>query len=131
MHFYNYSKNNNTSIDLIPFSQKSSLTTIRSPSKLCCVQFSAKSSHLFAYGSADCKTYCYDVRNTGKPLCALIGHANAVSYVKFLDSKTIVSASTDNTLKVWDLSKTSCISTLRGHTNEKVLISISNLFILE
>lgn len=51
-----------------------------------------------------------------------------MSYAKFLDSGTIVSASTDNTLKIWDLKKTSsnslsrdaCVSSLRGHTNEKV-----------
>lgn len=58
----------------------------------------------------------------------LVGHDKAVSYVKFLDSGTLVSASTDNTLKIWDLNKTSsvvpspnaCSLTLSGHTNEKV-----------
>ena len=55
----------------------------------------------------------------------LVGHDKAVSYVKFLDSETLVSASTDNTLKIWDLNKTSavgsaCSLTLSGHTNEKV-----------
>lgn len=51
-----------------------------------------------------------------------------MSYVKFLDSETVVTASTDNTLKLWDLNKTSsaglslnaCSLTFRGHTNEKV-----------
>jgi protein suppressor of PHYA-105 1 len=58
----------------------------------------------------------------------LSGHDKAVSYVKFLDSETLVTASTDNTLKIWDLNKTSssglspsaCSLTLGGHTNEKV-----------
>lgn len=52
--------------------------------------------------------------------------------MKFLDSETLVSASTDNTLKLWDLKKTSlegfsldaCSLTFTGHTNEKVSFSM-------
>ncbi|GFP93443.1 protein spa1-related 2 [Phtheirospermum japonicum] len=55
------------------------------------------------------------------------------SFAKFLDVGTIVSTSTDNTLKIWDLKKTSsnslsrdaCILTLRGHTNEKNFVGLS------
>lgn len=51
-----------------------------------------------------------------------------MSYVKFLDPETLVTASTDNSLKLWDLYKASsnglsnnaCSLTLSGHTNEKV-----------
>lgn len=58
----------------------------------------------------------------------LAGHDKAVSYVKFVDSATLVTASTDNTLKLWDLKKTThnglstnaCSLTFGGHTNEKV-----------
>ncbi|KAE8662057.1 hypothetical protein F3Y22_tig00113721pilonHSYRG00168 [Hibiscus syriacus] len=61
------------------------------------------------------------------------GHDKAVSYVKFLDSGTVVTASTDNTLKLWDLNKTSsgglssnaCSLTFRGHTNEKNFVGLS------
>lgn len=113
------------------FFQSSSVLTVVGASKLCCVQFSVKSQHLLAYGGVDSNVYCIDIRDTTTPLCTLVGHANAVSYVKFLDSKTIVSASTDNTLKIWDLNKSSCISTLRGHTNEQVLISNTYLFLIE
>lgn len=92
------------------------------------MQFSDESSHLLAFSSADYKIYCYDLRNASVPWCVLAGHEKTVSYAKFLDGETVVSASTDNTLKIWDLSKTSsnslsrdaCVSTLRGHTNEKV-----------
>lgn len=108
--------------------QKSSAVTIGNPANVCCVQFSAFSSHLLAFGSADYKVYCYDLRNTRIPWCTLAGHDKTVSYVKFLDSETLVSASTDNTLKLWDLRKSSptglssgaCGLTFRGHTNEKV-----------
>lgn len=81
-----------------------------------------------SFGSADYKIYCYDLRNANAPWCVLAGHEKAVSYVKFVDSATLVSASTDNTLKLWDLSRTSstslsnnaCSLTLGGHKNEKV-----------
>uniref|UniRef100_A0A0R0LIT1 Uncharacterized protein n=1 Tax=Glycine max TaxID=3847 RepID=A0A0R0LIT1_SOYBN len=96
-------------------------------------EFSAHSSHLLAFGSADYSTYCYDLRNLRSPWCVLAGHRKAVSYVKFLDSETLVSASTDNTLKIWDLNKTSpvgasinaCSLTLSGHTNEKNFVGLS------
>lgn len=45
----------------------------------------------------------YDLRSTKSPLALYKGHKKAVSYVKFLDSKTIVSASTDSQLKLWNL----------------------------
>lgn len=110
------------------FRQRSSVDTIWNPANICCVQFSAYSSHLLAFGSADYKIYCYDLRHTRIPWCTLSGHEKAVSYVKFVDYGTMASASTDNTLKLWDLKTTSseglssnaCSLTFKGHTNEKV-----------
>jgi len=83
---------------------------------------------MLAFGSADNSAYCYDLRFLRNPWCVLGGHRKSVSFVKFLDSETLVSASTDNTLKIWDLNRTSpvgrstsaCSLTLTGHTNEKV-----------
>ncbi|CAK9163033.1 unnamed protein product [Ilex paraguariensis] len=116
------------SVKLWSINEKNSLCTIRNIANVCCVQFSSNSTHLLGFGSADYKTYCYDLRNVLIPWCTLAGHEKAVSYLKFMDSETLVSASTDNTLKLWDLSKTSssglstnaCVLTLRGHANEKV-----------
>lgn len=110
------------------FEQKTSTCTIRSAAYVCCVQFSSCSSYLLAFGSADYKIYCYDLRHARIPWCTLAGHQKAVSYVNFLDSDSLVSASTDNTLKLWDLKKTylegistdACSMTYKGHTNEKV-----------
>ncbi|XP_010266441.1 PREDICTED: protein SPA1-RELATED 2-like isoform X1 [Nelumbo nucifera] len=121
------------SVKLWSINEKNSISTIRNVANICCVQFSAHSTHLLAFGSADYKTYCYDLRNTRIPWCTLAGHGKAVSYVKFLDSETLVSASTDNTLKLWDLNKTSfsglstnaCSLTLGGHTNEKNFVGLS------
>lgn len=117
-----------------------------SPANVCCVQFSGFSPHLLAFGSADYKVYCYDLRHSRVPLCTLAAHEKAVSYVKFLDSNTLLSASTDNTLKSWDLKKTcsdgsttnTCCLTFSGHKNEKVryflyilqILSICNISVL-
>ncbi|KAL0312494.1 UNVERIFIED_CONTAM: protein SPA1-RELATED 2 [Sesamum radiatum] len=109
-------------VKLWSINEKNSLCTIRSNANVCCVQFSADSPHLLAFSSADHMTYCYDLRNVSTPWCILAGHEKTVSYAKFLDAGTLVSASTDNTLKVWDLNKTSsnslsrdaCSLTLKG-----------------
>ncbi|CAA0838211.1 Protein SPA1-RELATED 2 [Striga hermonthica] len=112
---------------------RNSLCTIRNSANICCVQFSPHSTHLLSFSSADYRTYCFDLRNASTPWCVLAGHERAVSYAKFLDADTIVSASTDNTLKVWDLKRTSphsfsrdaCVLTLSGHTNEKNFVGLS------
>lgn len=120
-------------VKLWSIDEPKSIDTIRNIANVCCVQFSAHSTNFLAFGSADYKTYCYDLRNTKIPWCTLSGHGKAVSYVKFLDSETLVTASTDNTLKLWDLNKTSssgmspgaCSLTFKGHTNEKNFVGLS------
>ncbi|KAG0452182.1 hypothetical protein HPP92_025822 [Vanilla planifolia] len=121
------------SVKLWSIKERTCIDTIRNVANVCCVQFSPHSSHLLSFGSADYKIYCYDLRNTRTPWCMLAGHGKAVSYVKFVDSETIVSASTDNTLKLWDLHKTNssglstnaCRLTFGGHTNEKNFVGLS------
>ncbi|WOL00774.1 hypothetical protein Cni_G09487 [Canna indica] len=113
--------------------EKNCIKSIKSVANVCCVQFSPHSSHLLAFGSADYRIYCYDLRNTRIPWCSLAGHRKTVSYMKFVDSDKIVSASTDNTLKLWDLKKTAatglstnaCGMTMMGHTNEKNFVGLS------
>lgn len=106
--------------------QGGSIGTIKTKANVCCVQFPPHSAHSLVFGSADHKIYCYDLRNTKLPWCTFVGHSKTVSYVKFLDSTTIVSASTDNSIKLWDLSTCtsqildSPLQTFTGHTNVKV-----------
>ncbi|XP_060206893.1 protein SPA1-RELATED 2 isoform X2 [Lycium barbarum] len=129
----NYIRNYLAATDYDGAVKKNSVCTIRNKANVCCVQFSPDSSHFLAYSSADYKTYCYDLRNTSVPWCILAGHEKAVSYAKFLDAETLISASTDNSLKIWDLNKTnssgysadSCVLTLKGHTNEKNFVGLS------
>ncbi|KAL9245400.1 hypothetical protein vseg_019061 [Gypsophila vaccaria] len=121
------------SVKLWSTNEKRSTCTIWSRANVCCVQYSPYSSHLLAFGSADHNIYGYDLRYTRVPWCSLAGHEKTVSYVKFVDSQTLVSASTDNTLKLWDLSKTSmsgmssdaCHLTLTGHSNKKHFVGLS------
>ncbi|CAH8314392.1 unnamed protein product [Eruca vesicaria subsp. sativa] len=121
------------SVKLWNINERKCLGTIRNIANVCCVQFSPQSSHLLAFGSSDSRTYCYDLRNLRTPWCILSGHNKAVSYAKFLDNETLVTASTDNTLKLWDLKKTThgglstnaCSLTFGGHTNEKNFVGLS------
>ncbi|GJS50834.1 suppressor of PHYA-105 1-like protein isoform X1 [Tanacetum coccineum] len=123
------------SVKLWNLNNKTSNCTIKSAGSVCCVQFSPCSSYLLAFGSADYKIHCYDLRNTRIPWCTLAGHQKAVSHVKFVDSDSLASASTDNTLKLWDLKQTSlegistdaCCMTYIGHTNEKNFVGLSVL----
>ncbi|XP_062232188.1 protein SUPPRESSOR OF PHYA-105 1-like isoform X2 [Phragmites australis] len=128
-----YIKNYLASTDYDGTVQKNCIDTIRNVANVCCVQFSPYSARMLAFGSSDYKIYCYDLRNTRIPWCTISGHGKAVSYVRFLDPETLVSASTDNTLKIWDLNRTnssglssdSCSLTLSGHTNEKNFVGLS------
>ncbi|CAI0437704.1 unnamed protein product, partial [Linum tenue] len=105
--------------------------TIKTKANVCCVQFPLDSSRSLAFGSADHRVYYYDLRNSRAPLCTLVGHSKTVSYVKFVDSTTMVSASTDNTLKLWDMS--ACASrvidaplhSFTGHMNMKNFVGLS------
>ncbi|GKB36388.1 SPA1-related 4-like protein isoform X1, partial [Tanacetum coccineum] len=115
------------SVKLWNVNQGSSIGTIKTKANVCCVKFPTDSSNCLAFGSADHRVYYYDLRNLSVPLCTLVGHKKTVSYIKFIDSTTLVSSSTDNTLKLWDISDTtshildSPLQTFTGHINVKSL----------
>ncbi|PWZ30005.1 Protein SPA1-RELATED 4 [Zea mays] len=108
-----------------------SIGTIKTRANVCSVQFQPDTARSIAIGSADHKIYCYDLRHIRAPYCTLVGHTKTVSYVKYLDASTIVSASTDNSLKLWDLSMSpgriidSPVQTFKGHTNTKNFVGLS------
>ncbi|KAF6160275.1 hypothetical protein GIB67_019044 [Kingdonia uniflora] len=130
----NYIKNYLASMDYDGVVQRKSISTIQNIVNVCCVQFSPHSANLLAFGSADYKTYCNDLCNTKNLRCTLSGHGKAISYIKFLDPETLISASTDNTLMLCDLNKmnssglsvNACSLTFRGHNNEKNFVSLSD-----
>lgn len=61
------------------------------------------SCDLSQVGSADHHIHYYDLRNISHPLHMFSGHRKAVSYVKFLSNNELASASTDSTLRLWDV----------------------------
>ncbi|KAL5738030.1 hypothetical protein ACOSP7_030791 [Xanthoceras sorbifolium] len=119
------------SVKLWSINQGISIGTIKTKANVCCVQFPLDSGRSLAFGSADHRIYYYDLRNSKIPLCTFIGHNKTVSDIKFVDSATLVSASTDNTLKLWDLSMCSSrvidtpLQSFTGHMNVKNFVGLS------
>ncbi|XP_073286124.1 protein SPA1-RELATED 4-like isoform X2 [Primulina huaijiensis] len=118
-------------VKLWNINQGASVGTIKTKANVCCVQFPTDFGRSLAFGSADHMIYYYDLRNSKIPLCTLVGHNKTVSYVKFIDSTTLVSASTDNTLKLWDLSMNRArvidcpLQSFTGHLNVKNFVGLS------
>lgn len=117
-------------VKLWHINQAGSIGTIRMKANVCSVQFPPDSGRSLAIGSADHRIYYYDLRNLRIPLYTLVGHTKTVSYVKFMDSSTLVSASTDSSIKLWDLSSSSRVidnplQTYTGHTNIKNFVGLS------
>lgn len=71
-------------------------------------------------GSADHNVHYYDLRNTKAPLHVFNGHTKAVSYVKFLSTNELVSASIDSTLQLWDV---------KAQTHVSNLLTLNSLFL--
>ncbi|XP_013407329.1 E3 ubiquitin-protein ligase RFWD2 [Lingula anatina] len=102
-----------------------SVASIEAKANVCCVKFNPESRYHLAFGSADHCVHYYDLRNTKVPLMTFKGHRKAVSYVKFVNSSDLVSASTDSQLKLWNVNKPQCVRTFRGHVNEKNFVGLA------
>ncbi|KAL6999516.1 Protein SPA1-RELATED 3 [Sarracenia purpurea var. burkii] len=119
------------SVKLWNINQGVSVGTIKTKANICCVQFPTDSGRSLAFGSADHRIYYYDLRNSKMPLYTMVGHNKTVSYIKFIDSTNLVSSSTDNTLKLWDLSMCASrvldrpVQSFTGHTNVKNFVGLS------
>ncbi|KAJ0112815.1 hypothetical protein Patl1_01935 [Pistacia atlantica] len=83
--------------------QEASVLNIDMKANICCVKYNPGSSNYIAVGSADHHIHYYDLRNISQPLHVFTGHKKAVSYVKFLSNNELASASTDSTLRLWDV----------------------------
>ncbi|KAH9749723.1 E3 ubiquitin-protein ligase COP1 [Citrus sinensis] len=96
------------------------------------VDFSCTEPSMLVSGSDDCKVgsadhhiHYYDLRNISQPLYVFNGHKKAVSYVKFLSNNELASASTDSSLRLWDVKENLPLHTFRGHTNEKNFVGLT------
>ncbi|KAG6464318.1 E3 ubiquitin-protein ligase COP1 [Manduca sexta] len=102
-----------------------SVATLEAKFNVCCVRFNPRSSCHLAFGSADHCVHYYDLRAPRQPLAVFRDHRKAVSYVKFLDARTLVSASTDSQLKLWRVESPRCVRSFTGHANEKNFVGLA------
>ncbi|KAE9550432.1 hypothetical protein FO519_006347 [Halicephalobus sp. NKZ332] len=94
--------------------------------QVCCVHFNPVKEYELVFGGSDHCVYCYDIRNLSQPRRVLTGHKKAVSYIKFMDENHVVSASTDSTLRVWDIkSEVAEQTVMKGHVNEKNFVGLA------
>lgn len=113
-------------VKLWSINEENSIATLEAKANVCCVKFNPKSSCHLAFGSADHDVHYYDLRNMSKALCVFKGHKKAVSYVKFLNTEEIISASTDSQLKSWNVNTPPyCLRSFVGHTNEKNFVGLA------
>ncbi|KAL8461497.1 hypothetical protein ACS0TY_032829 [Phlomoides rotata] len=85
--------------------QETSVLNIDMKANICSVKYNPGSSMHVAVGSADHHIHYYDLRKVSQPLHIFSGHRKAVSYVKFLSNNELASASTDSTLRLWDVNE--------------------------
>ncbi|KAJ2452473.1 hypothetical protein EV183_002920 [Coemansia sp. RSA 2336] len=105
--------------------RRSSVMTIEGKANVCCVRFNPLHGNILSFGSADHNVHCFDLRSPKQPLCVLRGHRKAVSYTRFLTPDEIISASTDSSLKLWNLRTQECVRTFTGHSNEKNFVGLT------
>ncbi|KAI3456497.1 hypothetical protein Pfo_013160 [Paulownia fortunei] len=105
--------------------QEASVLNIDMKANICSVKYNPGSSIHVAVGSADHHIHYYDLRKISQPLYIFSGHRKAVSYVKFLSDNELASASTDSTLRLWDVKENVPLRTFRGHTNEKNFVGLT------
>lgn len=103
---------------------KTATFTIDAKANICTVQYHPDGVQL-AFGAADHSINVHDIRTPSRPIYTIKEHKKAVSYVRWLDRQTLLSASTDNTIKQWNSQE--CIKQHRGHQHEKNFVGLSVL----
>lgn len=114
-------------VKLWTLNQDRSVACLEAKANVCCVKFNPVGASYLAFGSADHCVHYYDLRHAKRALAIFKGHKKAVSYVKFLNGKEMVSASTDSQLKLWSVGEPhdGCIRTFVGHVNEKNFVGLA------
>ncbi|KAH9313650.1 hypothetical protein KI387_022277, partial [Taxus chinensis] len=102
--------------------QETSVLNMDMKANICCVKYNPGSSNYVAVGSADHNIHYYDLRNISEPLYVFSGHRKAVSYVKFISTTELASASTDSTLRLWDV-KDNCHNLMK--MNNTIILCIA------
>ncbi|KAL9560220.1 hypothetical protein MBANPS3_000072 [Mucor bainieri] len=119
------SGSDDSTVKVWSLSHNKAVHTLEQKGNVCCAKFAPNNSFYLAVGSADHHISCYDLRFPSHPMSQYIGHKKAVSYVKWLSDRDILSASTDSTLKLWDRDSKKCLRSYEGHQNEKNFVGLS------
>lgn len=114
-------------VKLWTLNQDRSVACLEAKANVCCVKFNPIGASYLAFGSADHCVHYYDLRHSKRPLHVFKGHKKAVSYVKFLNGKEMVSASTDSHLKLWNVDEPhdGCVRSYVGHVNDKNFVGLA------
>lgn len=114
-------------VKLWTLNQDRSVACLEAKANVCCVKFNPVGASYLAFGSADHCVHYYDLRHAKRALATFKGHKKAVSYVKFLNGKEMVSASTDSQLKLWNVDEVhdGCVRSFIGHVNEKNFVGLA------
>lgn len=105
--------------------QQDKLLEMDMKANVCCVKYNPVVPHQIVVGCADHCLHLYDLRKADRAVSVMEGHTKAVAYVRFMGASEVVTASTDSTLRLWDLSTQVCSRTYQGHTNEKNFVGLS------
>jgi len=92
-------------------------------------QTNANGSRHAACGGLDnvCSIYALkekEPEKSKKPVQTLVGHEGYISCTKFIDARTVLTASGDHTICKWDTESGKMITTFRGHDAD--VLSLSN-----
>ena len=102
-----------------------SVLSIDTFANVCSVQFHPSNFHYVAVGCADHNAYIYDLRNAQTPVLKFSGHKRAISYVSYSKNNELLTVSTDNTLRLWDVCDGTTRRILSGHTNQKHFVGLA------
>ena len=84
--------------------------------EILCLSY-APNCDIIAAGCVSGQLFFINAQTGEKILCPVSGHSHIVSCLAFKpdDANILVSCSLDKTLKIWDLSTATCLSTVTGH----------------
>ncbi|KAL0026516.1 hypothetical protein WJX77_004268 [Trebouxia sp. C0004] len=105
--------------------QANNVAEIDIKANVCCAKYNPESMYEIAVGAADHTVLTYDLRKSDKAVHIYKGHRKAVSYVRYLNGRELVSASTDSTLRLWDTTACTASRVFNGHNNEKNFVGLS------
>ena len=105
--------------------QNRSVLTVETVANVCSVQYHPTNFHYIAVGCSDHQAYVYDLRQANQPVVTLSGHKRAISYAAYSKDSELLTASTDNTLRIWNVQSGESKRVLSGHVNQKHFVGLA------